>query len=71
MPDGYIHQNILARKLSFVLPHIRTNYGKFNIRFSDTKIWNNIEEVKDVNVLPFKTFKTQMKDSFINSYSTI
>ena len=48
----------LASKSPFVLPKVRTNYGKFNIRFFGPKVWNDIEE-------PLKTlsFQTAASDS--------
>ena len=33
-----------ASKLSYYLPTVRTNYGKFNIRFQGPMIWNSIDE---------------------------
>jgi len=33
----------LASKLSYSLPRARTNFGKFNIRFSGVKCWNAID----------------------------
>ena len=29
---------------TFYLPNIRTNYGKFNIRFNGPKLWNELDE---------------------------
>jgi hypothetical protein len=34
----------LASRSSHSLPHIRTNYGKFNIRYSGVKVWNEIDD---------------------------
>ena len=34
----------LAAKSSYSLPQIRTNYGKFNIKYSGVKIWNSMDE---------------------------
>jgi hypothetical protein len=34
----------LACKKSYYLPKIRTNYGKFNIRFVGVKIWNSVQD---------------------------
>ena len=34
----------LALKNSYSLPLIRTNYGKFSIRFQGPKIWNDFDE---------------------------
>jgi len=33
----------LAAKQSCYLPFVRTNYGKFNIRFQGPFIWNSID----------------------------
>ena len=34
----------LASKMSFSLPQVRTNYGKFNIRFTGVKVWNSVDD---------------------------
>jgi len=34
----------LASKSTFSLPNVRTNYGKFNIRFKGAEVWNSIHE---------------------------
>ena len=34
----------LAAKQSYYLPFVRTNYGKFNIRFQGPSIWNSIDD---------------------------
>ena len=33
-----------AFRSTFYLPKIRTNYGKFNIRFNGPKLWNKLDE---------------------------
>ena len=33
-----------ASRSTFYLPNIRTNYGKFNIRFNGPKLWNELDE---------------------------
>ena len=33
-----------ASRSIFYLPKIRTNYGKFNIRFNGPKLWNELDE---------------------------
>ena len=33
-----------ASRSTFYLPKIRTNYGKFNIRFNGPKLWNELDE---------------------------
>ena len=53
----------LASKSSFVLPQIRTNYGKFSIKFQGAKIWNSLsEETKSLHRLAFK--KTLKRKSY-------
>ena len=47
----------LASKSFFVFPKVRTNYGKFNIRFLGPKIWNEIEE--SLKTLSFYSFKRE------------
>ena len=49
----------LASKISFSLPQVRTNYGKFNIR-SGVKVWNSIDKLK---TLKKSAFKKKLKDS--------
>ena len=56
----------LASRSSFALPQIRTNYGKFSIKFQGTKIWNSLsEETKSLHRLAVK--KT-LKKEIIQSY---
>ena len=56
----------LASKATFCLPSIRTNYGKFNLRFTGAKIWNGIkEEYKSLNR---SSFKQKIKLDFLASY---
>ena len=44
-----------AARKSYHLPRVRTNYGKFNIRFQGPKIWNSIaEHVKSPSLRQFK-----------------
>ena len=56
----------LASRSSYTLPPIRTNYGKFSIKFQGAKIWNSLsEETKSLHRLAFK--KT-LKREIIQSY---
>ena len=35
------------------LPHVRTNYGKFSIKFVGAKVWHSIDEdLKNLNKTP-------------------
>ena len=45
----------LAAKRSYYLPFVRTNYGKFNIRFQGPSIWNCID--KDIKLSSKAMFK--------------
>ena len=56
----------LARKKSYYLPKIRTNYGKFNIRYIGVKVWNSIHE--DFKSNSRSCFKRLLAKSFLNLY---
>ena len=56
----------LASRSSYSLPKIRTNYGKFNIRFSGVKVWN---EIDDKTSLKFPKFKTKVKNYLLDQYT--
>ena len=45
-PVNRVHQynTRLASKDSYYISKVRTNYGKFNIRFVGAKVWNSIQE---------------------------
>ena len=56
-----------ASKTTFCLPLIRTNYGKFNIRFCGPKLWNTIDEsFESLSVISFKKKLKIIKFPFIN-----
>ena len=44
-------------------PQVRTNYGKFNIRFTGVKVWNSIDD--KLKTLKKLAFKKKLKDSLI------
>ena len=48
-----------ASKSTYFINTIKTNYGKFNIRFADVKVWNHLDE--SIKHLPLKTFKNKVK----------
>ena len=56
----------LASKKSFYIPKIRTNYGKFGIRFNGAKIWNSIQD--DFKLKGRNVFKRRLKESVLNEY---
>ena len=56
----------LASRSSYTLPLIRTNYGKFSIKFKGAKIWNSVsEEMKSLHGLALKKI---LKKEIIQSY---
>ena len=56
----------LASKQSYSLPSVRSNYGKFNLRFIGAKIWNTISD--DKKRMPKHFFKEAIKSNLLNSY---
>ena len=55
-----------AIKLSYYLPKVRTNYGKFNIRFQGPRIWDSIDE--DLKSSSLSSSKFHLKEHLINNY---
>ena len=47
----------LASKSAYYINTIKTNYGKFNIRFAAVKVWNHLEE--SIKHFPSKRLKTK------------
>ena len=56
----------LASRSSYSLPKVRTNYGKFNIRFVGSNVWNSIDE--NLKGLSKSQFKNKLKNNILNSY---
>ena len=56
-----------ASKASYYTPPIRTNYGKFSIKFMGPTVWNQIDE--ELKNLSLKSFKQKMKESLLETYS--
>ena len=57
----------LASRSSYSLPCIRTNYGKFNIRYSGTKVWNDIDD--ETKKLKPSHFKKKLKKNLLLQYN--
>ena len=55
-----------ASKSTHYINTIKTNYGKFNIRSADVKVWNHLDE--SIKHLPLKTFKNKVKLYIVQSY---
>ena len=66
--NNKVHQYAtrLASKKSYHLPKARTNYGKFNLRFSGAKLWNSIKG--DLKSESRFRFKKLLKESVISKY---
>ena len=57
----------LASKASYFTAPIRTNYGKFSIKFMVPTLWNQVDEKLKNRSL--KSFKQKMKESLLETYS--
>ena len=51
---------------AYALPKVRTNYGKFRIKFIGAKVWNALDA--DLKTLSFRTFKARLKENFTLNY---
>ena len=61
---------MLASRSSYTLPPIRTNYGKFCIKFQGAKIWNSLsEETKSLHRLAFKKTLKKGNHTILLTYS--
>ena len=58
----------LASRSTYTLPAPRTNYGKFNIKYSGSKLWNNLDE--KFKCLSRENFKHKLKDHYLGLYLT-
>ena len=56
----------LSSKISYSIPGVRTNYGKFDIRFQGVKVWKDIDE--NLKYLSPLAFKKTLKIDFIDGY---
>ena len=55
-----------ATKQTYYLPKVRTNYGKFNIRFKGPLVWNEMDD--NISSLSILQFKKNLRTNFIDSY---
>ena len=60
------YNTTLASGSTYSLPKVRTNFGKFNIKFIGPKIWNEVDETFK-NCKKYK-FKKTLKNSLIQCY---
>ena len=59
----------LASKDSYYISKVRTNYGKFNIRFVGAKVWNSID--KSFKSKRRNQFKKLVTSNILNTYLDI
>ena len=59
----------LACKSPYYIHRARTNYGKFNIRFSSVTVWNEPDE--NFKGLSVKLFKSKLKERLLASYKGV
>ena len=56
-----------ASKQNYALPYVKTNYGKFNLRFVGATLWNSINE--NLKIVEKAQFKNKLFSNLIKSYS--
>ena len=56
----------MRTRTTFYVPKIRTNYGKFNIRYNGPTLWNKTDE--RFKILTPYSFKRELSMHFINLY---
>ena len=62
----HCHNTRLASKSTYSLPRVRTNYGKFSIKFQGVKIWNSLDE--EIKAFSRNTFKKKLSKTILDSY---
>ena len=64
--DIHKYNTRFAAKQSYYLPYVRTNYGKFNIRFIGPSIWNSLDS--DIKLSSLSMFKKRLKEQYLEGY---
>ena len=64
--DSFFIKTSDKHNATFYVPKIRTNYGKFNIRYNGPILWNETDE--RFKILTVHSFKRELSLHFINSY---
>ena len=60
------HNTRLASKQSYHIPYVRTNYGKFSVRFIGPSIRNTIGS--DIKSSSLAKFKKKIKQQYLDKY---
>ena len=66
-PVNHNFNTRLASRSSCSILQTRTNYGKFNIRYSGVKVWNEIDE--ETKKLRPSNFKNKVKTHLLEKYT--
>ena len=64
--DMHTYNTRFAAKHSYYFPKIRTNFGKFSIRYQGPKVWNSLE--KNIKSYSVSLFKKNMKQNLLDCY---
>ena len=56
----------LATRDTYYISKIRTNYGKFSLRFQGPKLWNELND--NMKILSRGAFKQKLFSNFISEY---
>ena len=64
--DKHNVNNRFATRTTFYVPNIRTNYGKFIIRYNEPILWNETDE--RFKILTPYSFKSELSMHFIHLY---
>ena len=62
----HMNESRLASRTTFCIPLVRTNYGRFDIRFKGAFFENNLEE--SLKSLSLCNFKQSLKNDIVESY---
>ena len=57
-----------SSKENYSLPHVKTNYGKFNVRFAGAILWNSLED--NLKKEKKKNFKSKLFLKLIKTYNS-
>ena len=64
--DLHTYNTRFAAKHSYYVPKVRTNFGKFSIRFQGPKVWNSLE--KNIKAYSISLFKKNIKQNLLDCY---
>ena len=57
-----------SSKDNYSLAFVKTNYGKFNIRFAGATLWNSLDD--NLKKEKKENFKSKLFNTFISSYKS-